>query len=70
MAAGILSNLDSIDVIEVTADDYFGAPRRARSLKTLAAHVPLVLHGISLGMASTQPVERPRLEKMAVCFTW
>ena len=65
LSAGILSNLDQIDVIEVIADDYFDRPARARSLKTLAAHVPIVVHGISLGMASTAPVERPRLEKMA-----
>ena len=64
LAAGILSNLDSIEVIEVIADDYFDSTR-ARSLKTLAAHVPIVLHGISLGMASTSPVDRKRLEKMA-----
>jgi uncharacterized protein (UPF0276 family) len=65
LSAAILSNLDQIDVIEVIADDYFASPRRARSLKTLSAHVPIVVHGISQGMASTAPVERQRLEKMA-----
>jgi uncharacterized protein len=65
LAAGILSHLDAIDVIEVIADDYFESPARARSLKTLAAHGPIVLHGISLGMASTAPVDRKRLERMA-----
>jgi uncharacterized protein (UPF0276 family) len=65
LAAGILSHLDSIDVIEIIADDYFDSPARARSLKTLAAHAPIVLHGISLGMASTAPVDRKRLDKMA-----
>jgi len=65
LAAGILSNLDSIDIVEVIADDYFDARGHARSLKTLAAYVPIVLHGISLGMASTSRVDRKRLEKMA-----
>jgi uncharacterized protein len=65
LAAGILSHLDYIDVIEVVADDYFDSPARARSLKTLAAHAPIVLHGIALGMASTSPVDRKRLDKMA-----
>jgi uncharacterized protein (UPF0276 family) len=66
LAAGILSNLDCIDVVEVIADDYFEAPaRQIRALQTLAAHVPVVLHGLSLGMASTVPVDRTRLEKMA-----
>jgi len=65
LTAGILSHLDAIDVVEVIAEDYFDSPARARSLKTLAAHAPIVLHGISLGMASTSPVDRKRLDKMA-----
>lgn len=65
LAAGILSHLDQIDVIEVIADDYFGSPARVRALKTLAAQSCVVLHGIALGMASTAPVDRKRLSKMA-----
>ena len=65
LAAGILSNLNSIDVLEVIADDYFDSSSRLRSLKTLAAQAPVVLHGIALGMASTVRVDRKRLEKMA-----
>ena len=66
LAAGILTNLDSIDIVEVIADDYFDVSAdRVRSLRTLAAQVPIVLHGVSLGMASTAPVDRKRLEKMA-----
>src|SRR5215470_14353121 len=53
LAAGILAHLDRIDLIEVIADDYFGAARRdLRALRTLAAQVALVLHGTSLGLAS------------------
>ena len=65
LAAGILSNLSRIDALEVIAEDYFDSPARARALRTLAAQVPIQLHGISLGMASTAPVDRKRLEKMA-----
>jgi uncharacterized protein (UPF0276 family) len=66
LAAGILSNLDRIDVVEVMADDYVGAPaRELRALGTLAAQVPVVVHGVSLGLASTVPVETPRLEHFA-----
>jgi hypothetical protein len=65
LAAGILSNLDRIDVIEAIADDYFDSADRVRALKTLAAQVPVGLHGIALGMASTSPVESKRLGKMA-----
>lgn len=66
LAAGILSRLDAIDVVEIIADDYFNAPRIARrSLTTLAAQVPVTLHGVALGMASCSAVETRRLEKMA-----
>ena len=66
LAAGIVSHLDRIDVIEVIADDYFDAPRRKlRALRTLAAQAPVVLHGVSLGLGSSVKVERRRLDRMA-----
>lgn len=66
LAAGILAHAERIDVVEVIADDYFEAPRAARrALRTLATQVPLVLHGVSLGMASTVAVDARRLEAMA-----
>ena len=66
LAAGILANLDRIDVVEVVADDYFAANARdLRALRTLAAQVPVVLHGVSLGLASTSPAEGERLDAMA-----
>jgi uncharacterized protein (UPF0276 family) len=65
LAAGILSNLDRIDVIEAIADDYFDNFARVRALKTLAAQSSVILHGIALGMASTAPVDGKRLGKMA-----
>jgi uncharacterized protein (UPF0276 family) len=66
LAAGILSSLDRIDVLEIIAEDYFDAPtRRLHALKMLAAQVPVIFHGISLGLASTVRVDPKRLEKMA-----
>ncbi len=65
LAGGILSNLDNIDVLEVIAEDYYDGSARLRALKTLARQVPVVIHGVSLGMASTAAVDRKRLEKMA-----
>ena len=66
LAAGILSNLDRIDIVEVIADDYFDAPRsRRRALKTLARQVPVALHGVTLGLASSVAVEAKRLEQTA-----
>jgi hypothetical protein len=66
LAAGILAHLDRIDLIEVVADDYFDAGRRdLHALRTLAAQVSMVLHGVSLGMASTVPCHRTRLDRIA-----
>ena len=66
LAAGILAHLDRIDLIEVIADDYFDATRAdLRALRTLAAQVSMMLHGVGLGLASTVPVECRRLERVA-----
>ena len=66
LAGGILANLDRIDVVEVIADDFFDAPRKhRRALRTLAAQIPIVLHGVTLGLASAVHVEAKRLEQTA-----
>ncbi len=65
LAAGILSNLDRIDVIEAIAEDYWDNSRGVAALKMLRAQRPLVLHGISLGLSSTAPPQPKRLAKMA-----
>ena len=66
LAAGILANLDRIDIVEVIADDSFHAARQQRrALRTLAAQVPVTLHGVSLGLASSAPVETRRLDEIA-----
>ena len=66
LAAGILSNLERIDIVEVIADDYFDAPRaQRRALRTLARQIPVALHGVTLGLASAAPVENKRLERTA-----
>ena len=66
LALGILSHLDRIDLVEVIADDLFDAPRATRrAIRTLAAQVPITLHGVSLGLASSVPVETKRLDKTA-----
>jgi len=66
LAVGILSHLDRIDVVEVIADDLFEAPRdERRAIRTLSAQTAVVLHGVSLGLASSVPVEAKLLEKTA-----
>jgi uncharacterized protein len=66
LSAGILANLDTIDVIEVLADDYVDGPRRRLdSMRALAAARPVQLHGVSLGLASTEPIDERRLVRFA-----
>ncbi len=66
LAAAIFANLDRIDVVEVIADDWFDAgDRDLRALRLLSATTPLILHGTSLGLASTHPADARRLERTA-----
>src|SRR5262249_9151890 len=66
LAVGILSHLDRIDGVEVIADDLFEAPRDdRRALRTLSAQTTVVFHGVSLGLASSVPVDAKLLEKTA-----
>jgi uncharacterized protein len=66
LAAGILRNLDQIDIVEVIADDYFDASDgEVRSLRTLATQCPVMLHGVSMGLASAARPDAKRLERMA-----
>ena len=66
LAAGILSNLARIDVLEVIADDYYGASRAGNAaLRSLARQVPVSLHGVGMGLASTIPADPRRLHAMA-----
>jgi uncharacterized protein (UPF0276 family) len=66
LAAGILTNLDRIDVLEVIADDYFDSSAvKLRSLRTLSGQAPVLLHGIAQGLASTVAPDTRRLDKLA-----
>jgi len=66
LAAGILAHLDAIEVVEVMAEDFMPAvPRRLRALETLRAQVPVIVHGVSLGLASASPVDDARLAQLA-----
>ena len=66
LAAGVFAHQDQIDVVEVIAEDWFDASRsKVSALRTLAAQIPVQLHGTSAGLASAAPVEEKRLAKMA-----
>jgi uncharacterized protein (UPF0276 family) len=66
LAAGIVANLEHIDVLELIAEDQFGASaRQLRALRSLGAQRPITLHGVAMGLASASAVAPARLERMA-----
>jgi len=66
LAASIHVHLDEIEVLEVIADNYFKANRKDRqSLRWLADQVPLYLHGVGMGLASSFNVDMKRVDAMA-----
>lgn len=71
LGAGILANLDRIDVVEVLAEEFVhaSAPER-RALRFLARHVTVVVHGTSLGLASSHRVDAKRLAAVARVVGW
>jgi uncharacterized protein len=69
IAPSILAHLDQIDVLEVIADDYFKAsPQKISALKTLSQQIPLLYHGVGLGLASSLPVEQKQLDRLSRLF--
>lgn len=66
LAAGLLRNLDRIDVLEVVVDDGAEVSRADASVfRDLAGHLPVSLHGTALGLASSEAVGTRRLDAMA-----
>src|SRR5262245_3709570 len=55
-AASILGHADEIDIVEIIADNFLRDSTSARSLRTLSAQIPVTLHSVALGLASSIPV--------------
>jgi len=66
LAAAILSNLDRIDVIELMLEDFIDASRdQLGGVRLLRSTTPVMVHGVSLGLASLGPVASRRLDRVA-----
>lgn len=66
MAPDILRAREAVDTLEVIPEVVRHATPRSRDfLRVLAREIPVSLHGVSLGLASTSPVDEWRLEEMA-----
>ena len=68
LGAAILSNLDRIDAVELLAEEFDESNRRA--LGFLRRCVSITVHGTSLGLASTEPVDGRRLDAIARVVEW
>lgn len=71
LGASILAHLDEIDVVEVLAEELTRASANEKcALRFLATQVEVVVHGTSLGLASTEDVDRKRLDAIARVLDW
>ncbi len=71
LGAAIFANLEALDVVEVMAEDFFEATKaQKRALRFLRDHVTVVVHATSLGLASTEPVDRAKLDAVARVVEW
>ena len=66
LAAAILAAGDRIDLVEVIPEGTFlESPRAHRALRRLGREMPVAIHGVSLGLASTIAVDQRRLAQFA-----
>ena len=66
LAAAILAAGDRIDLVEVIPEGTFlESPRAHRALRRLGREIPVAIHGVSLGLASTSAVDERRLGHFA-----
>lgn len=64
--ADLFAHRDAIDFLEIVADHYFDAPPEKRDeLDLLAAHFPLIPHGLNLSLGSAEGIDEAYLEKFA-----
>ncbi len=63
-AAGVLAHSDEINALEVMAENYFSAStHELDTLAFLATQIPLTLHGVSMGLCSTERLNISKLKK-------
>jgi uncharacterized protein len=66
LAVQIMLHLDSIDHLEIIAErEWSASRRRIDALRDLARQVPVSVHGVSLGLVSSERVSEARLERIA-----
>jgi uncharacterized protein (UPF0276 family) len=64
--ADLFRNRDRVDFLEITADHYFNAPpEKLEELDLLAAHFPLIPHGLDLSLGSADGLDPAYLDQFA-----
>lgn len=64
--ADLFANRSRVDFLEIIADHYFDAsPEKLAELDLLAAHFPLVAHGLDLSIGSAEGIDARYLDKCA-----
>jgi uncharacterized protein len=62
----ILNKIENFDVLEITAESCFGMTNsELKAFTRLGAHLEIVVHALSLGLASLYPVSQLHLGKVA-----
>jgi uncharacterized protein len=65
LAAGILAHLNDLDCLEIIAEHYSHGSRATRqTLRYLSRQLPISLHGLSLGLAGSEPVPKRLLRQL------
>lgn len=66
LAAQVFAHVDNIEIIEITAEDWFGASAGClRSLRSLARELSLSVHGVTLGLGSVVPTPESQFTRLA-----
>jgi uncharacterized protein len=66
IGSSILEHFDSIDLIEVTPENFLELPRHEiDGFRELGRHIPVMVHALSLGLASRFPVREELLDRIA-----
>lgn len=66
LKSDLFLNRQKVDFLEIVAEHYLDAPpEKQQELELLAAHFPLIPHGINLSLGSAEGVDKDYLHKLA-----
>src|SRR5947209_11127306 len=66
LLAALFRRRDGVDFLEITADHYIDSPGEKRAeLDLLAAHFPIIPHGLDLSLGGAEGIDERYLDAMA-----